>query len=72
MPSNLKHAYRLTGIVNHLGDCPTSGHYKACVFRTEVDEWYEYNDMRVQKMPGSKLFGYDSKQDCYLLFYMHR
>ena len=42
--------YRLVGVVSHLGGTTRSGHYVSDVYSVERDQWFHYNDHRVNRV----------------------
>ena len=52
--TNVDNQYRLKGIVIHTGHSE-GGHYYAYIRDGETNEWYEFNDIKVEKFDISKL-----------------
>ncbi|XP_023327766.1 ubiquitin carboxyl-terminal hydrolase 37 [Eurytemora carolleeae] len=42
--------YRLVSIISHYGSSPTSGHYRAQVYRSDAKRWFDYNDTDVRQI----------------------
>ena len=64
--------YELTGVVIHLGNTATSGHYTAYVKRPGrkgTNEWYHMDDSFVDPVSERKVL---KQKDAYLLFYCRR
>ncbi|XP_059535343.1 ubiquitin carboxyl-terminal hydrolase 26 [Myotis daubentonii] len=64
------HAYRLIGVISHLGNTLNSGHYISDAYDFERKVWFTYNDMQVSSiqevvMRESRL------RTGYMFFYMH-
>ncbi|KAG8523435.1 Ubiquitin carboxyl-terminal hydrolase 26 [Galemys pyrenaicus] len=65
-----KHAYRLIGIVSHLGKTPNSGHYISDAYDFERQVWFTYNDLQVSSIQEAPM---QAARLCtgYIFFYMH-
>ncbi|OHT00981.1 hypothetical protein TRFO_32145 [Tritrichomonas foetus] len=59
--------YILHGVLVHLGSSAEGGHYKALLRPTIENEWFSFNDERVEKCPVDRALSQFS--DCYLLIY---
>uniref|UniRef100_A0A8C3YEU4 Ubiquitin carboxyl-terminal hydrolase n=1 Tax=Catagonus wagneri TaxID=51154 RepID=A0A8C3YEU4_9CETA len=64
------HAYRLIGIVSHLGKTPNSGHYISDAYDFERQVWFTYNDLQVSSIQEAPM---QEARLCtgYIFFYMH-
>jgi ubiquitin C-terminal hydrolase len=65
---NPDHEYRLTGVVNHLGDLANMGHYVADIFAK--GRWRRYNDTHIRPIATEEMLN-RSSVDGYLFFYTH-
>ncbi|XP_004686007.1 PREDICTED: ubiquitin carboxyl-terminal hydrolase 26 [Condylura cristata] len=65
-----KHAYRLIGVVSHLGKTPNSGHYISDAYDFERQVWFTYNDLQVSSIQEAPM---QAARLCtgYIFFYMH-
>uniref|UniRef100_A0A8D1UNK0 Ubiquitin carboxyl-terminal hydrolase n=1 Tax=Sus scrofa TaxID=9823 RepID=A0A8D1UNK0_PIG len=64
------HAYRLIGVVSHLGKTPNSGHYISDAYDFERQVWFTYNDLQVSSIQEAPM---QEARLCtgYIFFYMH-
>ncbi len=62
-------SFELRGVINHLGDSPTTGHYVAYVKARNSGNWYETNDSRVERRSEEYVLG---KAKSSYLFYFER
>ncbi|VCX39156.1 unnamed protein product [Gulo gulo] len=64
------YAYRLVGIVSHLGKTPDSGHYISDAYDFERQVWFTYNDLQVSSVQETLML---EARLCtgYIFFYMH-
>ena len=60
--------YDLFGVINHFGSLEY-GHYTAFCKNYHDNNWYEYNDRIVNKIPGEKENEIIVNQNAYVLFY---
>ncbi|XP_037367819.1 ubiquitin carboxyl-terminal hydrolase 26 [Talpa occidentalis] len=69
-PEGDKHAYRLIGVVSHLGKTPNSGHYISDAYDFERQVWFTYNDLQVSSIQEGPM---QAARLCtgYIFFYMH-
>ncbi|XP_007517095.3 ubiquitin carboxyl-terminal hydrolase 26 [Erinaceus europaeus] len=64
------HAYRLIGVVSHLGSTPHSGHYIADAYDFERQSWFTYNDLQVSSIQEAPM--QEARLSTgYIFFYMH-
>lgn len=68
---DIEKIYDLNGIVEHRGtiDC---GHYVSYCKNTITDEWFEFNDDKVLRIPKDELKNEILTDDAYLLMYTQR
>ncbi|XP_032187510.1 ubiquitin carboxyl-terminal hydrolase 26 [Mustela erminea] len=64
------YAYRLIGVVSHLGKSPNSGHYISDAYDFERQVWFTYNDLQVSSIQEALM---QEARLCtgYIFFYMH-
>ncbi|XP_045850787.1 ubiquitin carboxyl-terminal hydrolase 26 [Meles meles] len=64
------YAYRLVGVVSHLGKTPNSGHYISDAYDFERQVWFTYNDLQVSSIQEALM---QEARLCtgYIFFYMH-
>ncbi|EFB22945.1 hypothetical protein PANDA_007335, partial [Ailuropoda melanoleuca] len=64
------YAYRLIGVVSHLGKTPNSGHYISDAYDFERQVWFTYNDLQVSSIQEALM---QEARLCtgYIFFYMH-
>lgn len=60
-----KYMYKLKCVLNHIGHV-NGGHYYTYCFSNELDNWYNLNDMRVNKIDINKVL---ENPNAYMLFY---
>ncbi|KAM5290982.1 LOW QUALITY PROTEIN: ubiquitin carboxyl-terminal hydrolase 26 [Glossophaga mutica] len=65
-----QYAYRLIGVVSHLGNTPHSGHYISDAFDFERQAWFTYNDMQVSSIQET-VMREARLHTGYIFFYMH-
>uniref|UniRef100_A0A8C0NB69 Ubiquitin carboxyl-terminal hydrolase n=1 Tax=Canis lupus familiaris TaxID=9615 RepID=A0A8C0NB69_CANLF len=67
---NDRYAYRLIGVVSHLGKTPNSGHYISDAYDFERQVWFTYNDLQVSSIQEALM---QEARLCtgYIFFYMH-
>ncbi len=68
--------YRLQGIVRHHGAVAFGGHYTAhvmrpCGWEETKPVWESHDDEKVKVVEETEVFGLDSEQKCYVLYYVH-
>lgn len=62
-----KGLYNLKGFINHFGDIDY-GHYTACCYLEDEDEWYHFNDKKVSRI-RERVVKKESAENVYVLFY---
>ena len=65
--STIVHRYQLFGVVLHLGRTVGGGHYTAYYKGQYPDEWYYYDDERVESVGEAQAKRHP--EQAYLLFY---
>ncbi|KAF6091755.1 ubiquitin specific peptidase 26 [Phyllostomus discolor] len=65
-----QYAYRLIGVVSHIGSTLHSGHYISDAFDFERQAWFTYNDMQVSSIQEA-LMREARLHTGYIFFYMH-
>ncbi|XP_008155181.2 ubiquitin carboxyl-terminal hydrolase 26 [Eptesicus fuscus] len=64
------YAYRLIGVISHLGNTLNSGHYISDAYDFERQVWFTYNDMQVSSIQ-EVLMREARLSTGYIFFYMH-
>eukprot|EP00095_Tigriopus_kingsejongensis_P001747 maker-scaffold183_size276960-snap-gene-0.12 protein:Tk01747 transcript:maker-scaffold183_size276960-snap-gene-0.12-mRNA-1 annotation:"hypothetical protein EGM_10182" len=70
-PNNPYFSYYLVGMVNHIGESVSSGHYKADVYCLDKEQWFRYDDERVSRMSTHQVLSENSVHG-YLFVYLHK
>lgn len=63
--------YRLIGIVNHLGESSTSGHYISDIYDIKKNEWSSFDDENVSIISEKKIIT-DRTKSGYIFFYINK
>ncbi|XP_024895377.1 ubiquitin carboxyl-terminal hydrolase 26 [Pteropus alecto] len=64
------YAYRLIGVISHLGNSPNSGHYISDAYDFERQIWFTYNDLQVSSIQEAPM--QEARLSTgYIFFYMH-
>jgi ubiquitin carboxyl-terminal hydrolase 26/29/37 len=64
-------AYRIVGVVNHLGVSSDSGHYISDVCDLRKRTWSSYDDTKVTSIDESEVLARRVKTG-YIFFYIHK
>ncbi|XP_006194488.1 ubiquitin carboxyl-terminal hydrolase 26 [Camelus ferus] len=65
-----RNAYRLIGVVSHLGKTPDGGHYISDTYDFERQVWFTYNDLQVSNIQEEAMQEARLRTG-YMFFYMH-